>query len=133
MPAVRKWVYDQAIRHALASAFTTTSPQTILDAPGQYGSGPRSTFRTLKTPGEARRASARPPVGAGMHGDINALTDALGDEVIRRAPTVNADTMYASMEWGSPRERDSRLISRGRKEKKENDIWLSFGDVIAAF
>ena len=32
---------------------------------------------------------------------VNALTDALGDEVIRRAP-VNFDTILASLELGRP-------------------------------
>jgi xanthine dehydrogenase molybdenum-binding subunit len=47
------------------------------------------------------RGIGEPPVGAGCMAIINALTDALGDEVIRRAP-VNLDTILASLELGRP-------------------------------
>jgi len=40
-------------------------------------------------------------VGGGFAAVLNALTDALGDDIFRRAP-VNADTIIASLEAGHP-------------------------------
>ena len=45
------------------------------------------------------RGIGEPPVGAGCMAIVNALSDALGDEVFRRAP-VMADTILASLEAG---------------------------------
>jgi len=42
-----------------------------------------------------------PPVGGGCAAVLNALSDALGDEVYQRAP-VNADTILASLVAGRP-------------------------------
>ena len=42
-----------------------------------------------------------PPVAAGTCAVLNAISDAVGDEVFRRAP-VNADTILASLEAGQP-------------------------------
>jgi CO/xanthine dehydrogenase Mo-binding subunit len=42
-----------------------------------------------------------PPVGGGCAAILNALSDALGDEIFRRAP-VTADVILASLEAGKP-------------------------------
>jgi CO/xanthine dehydrogenase Mo-binding subunit len=47
------------------------------------------------------RGIGEPPVGGGFAAVLNALTDALGDDVFRRAP-VNPDTILASLEAGHP-------------------------------
>ena len=47
------------------------------------------------------RGIGEPPVGGGCACILNALSDALGDEIFRRAP-VNADTILTSLEAGRP-------------------------------
>jgi CO/xanthine dehydrogenase Mo-binding subunit len=47
------------------------------------------------------RGVGEPPVGGGCAAVLNALSDALGDEVFQRAP-VYADTILASLEAGHP-------------------------------
>jgi CO/xanthine dehydrogenase Mo-binding subunit len=47
------------------------------------------------------RGVGEPPVGAGCNAILNALTDALGDNVIRRAP-VFSDIILTSLELGRP-------------------------------
>jgi CO/xanthine dehydrogenase Mo-binding subunit len=42
-----------------------------------------------------------PPVAGGCGAILNALSDALGDQVFQRAP-VNADTILTSLEAGRP-------------------------------
>jgi hypothetical protein len=45
--------------------------------------------------------SGEPPVGAGCCAILNALSDAIGDDLFRRAP-VNLDTILTSLENGRP-------------------------------
>jgi len=47
------------------------------------------------------RGIGEPPVGGGCAAILNALADAFGDDIFRRAP-VNADTILASLEAGRP-------------------------------
>jgi CO/xanthine dehydrogenase Mo-binding subunit len=47
------------------------------------------------------RGIGEPPVGGGCAAILNALSDALGDEVFRRAP-VTSDVILASLELGKP-------------------------------
>ena len=47
------------------------------------------------------RGIGEPPVGGGCGAILNALSDALGDEIYRRAP-VNLDTILTSLEAGRP-------------------------------
>jgi CO/xanthine dehydrogenase Mo-binding subunit len=47
------------------------------------------------------RGVGETPVGGGCAAILNALADAVGDEVFTRAP-VNADTILASLEAGRP-------------------------------
>ena len=67
-------------------------------------SGPRSTSRIRNAGG--REGRREPPVGAGC-GDSQRLSDALGDNVIRRAP-VYLDIILTSLELGGRRARPSR-------------------------
>ena len=99
----QKWVYDQQYGVALARRFYQNKPLTILDVP--------ATMHTLalgladpETPTGARGVG-EPPVGAGYGSVMNAIADAVGDEVFRRAP-VMADIVLTSLEHGA-RQHDS--------------------------
>ena len=93
----QKWVYDQHYGLPLAKRFHHNKPPTILDAPEKM------EWAALDIPDPETPIGARgigePPVGAGCMAIINALSDALGDEVFRRAP-VTADIILASLEAG---------------------------------
>jgi xanthine dehydrogenase molybdenum-binding subunit len=95
----QKWVYDPHYGVALAKRFHYNKPPTILDAPTNM------QWAALNIPDPETPVGARgigePPVGGGCCAILNALTDALGDEVIRRAP-VTADMILASLEAGKP-------------------------------
>ena len=95
----QKWVYDQHYGLPLAKRFHHNKPPTILDAPEKM------EWVALDIPDPETPVGAKgigePPVGAGCMAIINALTDALGDEVIRRAP-VTSDTILTSLELGRP-------------------------------
>jgi CO/xanthine dehydrogenase Mo-binding subunit len=95
----QKWVYDKHYGVALAKRFYQNKPPTILDAPRHM------QWAALGIPDPATPVGAKgigePPVGAGITAIVNALADALGDEVIRRAP-VNADMILTSLEAGRP-------------------------------
>jgi CO/xanthine dehydrogenase Mo-binding subunit len=97
----QKWVYDQHYGIALAKRFHHNKPPTILDLPVKM------TWEALDIPDPETPVGARgigePPVGAGCCAILNALSDALGDEIFRRAP-VNLDTILASLEAGRPME-----------------------------
>jgi CO/xanthine dehydrogenase Mo-binding subunit len=47
------------------------------------------------------RGIGEPPVGGGCCAILNAISDALGDEIFRRAP-VMADIILTSLEYGHP-------------------------------
>lgn len=95
----QKWVYDQHYGLPLAKRFHHNKPPTILDVPVNM------QWAAVELPDPETPVGARgigePPVGAGCAAILNALSDALGDEVIRRAP-VNADTILAALEAGKP-------------------------------
>jgi xanthine dehydrogenase molybdenum-binding subunit len=95
----QKWVYDQQYGLPLAKRFHHLKPPSILDAPEKM------EWAALDIPDPETPIGARgigePPVGAGCMAIINALSDALGDEVFRRAP-VTADMILASLEAGRP-------------------------------
>lgn len=95
----QKWVYDPHYGVAVAKRFHHTKPPTILDAPANMA------WAAVGIPDPETPVGARgigePPVGGGCCAILNALTDALGDEVIRRAP-VTPDTILASLEAGKP-------------------------------
>jgi xanthine dehydrogenase molybdenum-binding subunit len=94
----QKWVYDQHYGVPLAKRFYHTKPLTILDIP--------ATMRTLpleladpETPTGARGVG-EPPVGAGYGSVMNAIANAVGEDVFRRAP-VTADIVLTSLEHGA--------------------------------
>jgi CO/xanthine dehydrogenase Mo-binding subunit len=93
----QKWVFDQHYGVPLATRFYQNRPPTILDAPVKM------QWAALDIPDPESPVGARgigePPVGAGCSAILNAITDAVGDEVIRRAP-INLDTILTSLEAG---------------------------------
>ena len=97
----QKWVYDQHYGLPLAKRFHHNRPPTILDAPVKM------EWAAVGIPDPETPIGARgigePPVGAGCMSILNALSDALGDEIFRRAPVL-ADTILASLEAGRPME-----------------------------
>jgi len=95
----QKWVYDQHYGLPLAKRFHYNKPPTILDVPVDM-QWEAVNIPDTETPVGAR-GIGEPPVGGGCAAILNALSDAVGDEVFRRAP-VTADTILASLEAGKP-------------------------------
>src|SRR5580692_1761700 len=95
----QKWVYDPRYGAMLSTRFYQNKPPTILDVPVDM------EWAALDIPDPETPVGARgvgePPVGGGCAVILNALSDALGDEIFRRAP-VNADTILTSLEAGHP-------------------------------
>jgi CO/xanthine dehydrogenase Mo-binding subunit len=95
----QKWVYDQHLGWALAKRFYQNRPPTILDAPTNM------QWAALNIPDPESPVGARgigePPVGGGCAAILNAISDALGDEIFRRAP-VTLDMILTSLEAGKP-------------------------------
>jgi CO/xanthine dehydrogenase Mo-binding subunit len=95
----QKTVYDQHYGVPLAKRFYQNRPPTILDVPK------RMAWAAVELPDPETPVGARgigePPVGAGCCSILNALSDALGDEIYRRAP-VGLDTILTSLENGRP-------------------------------
>ena len=95
----QKWVMDPAYGATLSRRFHHSKPPTILDLPSNM-KWAAVDLPDPETP-VGSRGIGEPPVGGGFAAVLNALTDALGDDVFRRAP-VNADTIIASLEAGHP-------------------------------
>ena len=95
----QKWVYDPEYGVMLSKRFHHSKPPTILDVPVNM-QWAAVDIPDPETP-VGSRGIGEPPVGGGCCAILNALSDALGDEVFRRAP-VNADTILASLEAGHP-------------------------------
>jgi CO/xanthine dehydrogenase Mo-binding subunit len=95
----QKWVFDPHYGIMVSKRFHHNKPPTILDIPTnmQWGS---VGIPDPETPVGAR-GIGEPPVAGGCASILNALSDALGDQVFQRAP-VNADTILASLEAGHP-------------------------------
>ena len=95
----QKWVYDPHYGAMLSTRMYHSKPPTILDAPVNM------QWAALDIPDPETPVGARgvgePPVGGGCASILNALSDALGDEIFQRAP-VNADTILTSLEAGRP-------------------------------
>jgi len=95
----QKWVYDQHCGVPLAKRFHHNKPPTILDAPQKMA------WEALDIPDPETPVGARgigePPVAAGCCAVLNALADALGDEIFRRAP-VTPDEILTALETGRP-------------------------------
>ena len=95
----QKWVYDPHYGAMLSTRFYQNKPPTILDVPVNM-QWDALDIRDPETPVGARGVG-EPPVGGGCASVLNALSDALGDEIFRRAP-VNLDTILTSLEAGRP-------------------------------
>jgi CO/xanthine dehydrogenase Mo-binding subunit len=95
----QKTVYDPQYGVALATRFYQNRPPTILDVPA------RMQWAAVGIPDPETPVGARgigePPVAAGACAVLNALADALGDEVYRRAP-VGLDMILMALEHGRP-------------------------------
>ncbi len=95
----QKWVYDPHYGAMLSTRFYQNKPPTILDVPVDM------QWAALDIPDPETPVGARgvgePPVGGGCAVILNALSDALGDDIFRRAP-VNADTILTALEFGRP-------------------------------
>ena len=95
----QKWVFDPHYGQMISKRFHHNKPPTILDVPVNM------QWAALDIPDPETPVGARgigePPVGGGCAAVLNALADAVGDEVFRRAP-VNADTILTSLEAGRP-------------------------------
>jgi xanthine dehydrogenase molybdenum-binding subunit len=95
----QKWVFDPHYGEMVSKRFYQNRPPTILDVPVNM------QWAALDIPDPETPVGARgigePPVGGGCASILNALSDALGDEVFQRAP-VNADTILTALEAGHP-------------------------------
>src|SRR6267378_2764968 len=93
------WVYDQHYGLPLAKRFHHNKPPTILDAPQKMA------WDALNIPDPETPVGARgigePPVAAGCCAVLNALADAVGDDVFHRAP-VMVGTLLAALDAGKP-------------------------------
>jgi xanthine dehydrogenase molybdenum-binding subunit len=95
----QNWVFDPQYGEMVSKRFHHNKPPTILDVPVNM------QWAALDIPDPETPVGARgigePPVGGGCASILNALSDALGDEIFRRAP-VTADTILAALEAGRP-------------------------------
>jgi xanthine dehydrogenase molybdenum-binding subunit len=95
----QKWVFDPHYGVMLSKRFYQNKPPTILDVPVDM------KWAALDIPDPETPVGARgigePPVPGGCCAVLNALSDALGDEVFQRTP-VTLDTIVASLEAGRP-------------------------------
>jgi CO/xanthine dehydrogenase Mo-binding subunit len=93
----QKWVYDQHYGVALATRFYSNKPLTILDVPVAR----RAEALDIPDPETpiGARGVGEPPVGAGYGAVLNAIADAIGHDMFRRAP-VTADIVLTSLEHG---------------------------------
>ncbi|MFZ0939224.1 MAG: xanthine dehydrogenase family protein molybdopterin-binding subunit [Candidatus Sulfotelmatobacter sp.] len=95
----QKWVFDPHYGQMVSKRFYQSKPPTILDVPVDM------QWTALDIPDPETPVGARgvgePPVAGGCASILNALSDALGDEIFQRAP-VNADTILTSLEAGRP-------------------------------
>ena len=99
---------------ALAKRFYHNKPLTILDIPATMQTEALG-LADPETPIGARGVG-EPPVGAGYGSVMNAIADAVGEEVFRRAP-VTADIVLMSLEHG--RRMHEPLASHSENEKPQ--------------
>ena len=83
----QRWAYDQQYGVALARRFYQNKPPTILDAPRNFT---RRRGRHLPDPETPTgvRGVGEPPVGAAYGAIMNAIADAIGDEIFRQVAGV---------------------------------------------
>jgi CO/xanthine dehydrogenase Mo-binding subunit len=90
-------IYDSQYGLSLGRRFHNTRPLTILDVPSRLQSVALD-IADPETPTGARGVG-EPPVGAGYGAVMNAIADAVGVDVFRRAP-VTSDIILMSLEHG---------------------------------
>jgi CO/xanthine dehydrogenase Mo-binding subunit len=93
----QKSVVDPHYGLSLTGRFHNSKPLTILDIPANM-EAVALDMADPETPVGARGVG-EPPVGAGYGAVMNAIADAVGDDVFRRAP-VTADIILMSLEHG---------------------------------
>ena len=93
----QKWVYDQHYGVPLAKRFYHTKPLTIADIPATMATEVVG-LADPETPVGARGVG-EPPVGAGYGSVMNAIANAVGEDVFRRAP-VMSDIVLMFLEHG---------------------------------
>jgi len=93
----QKMVYDQHYGMPLAKRFHYNKPLTILDIPAAMD-WDALDMPDPETPVGAR-GTGEPPVGAGYGAVMNAIANAVGEDVFRRAP-VTPDVVLMSLEHG---------------------------------
>ena len=114
----QKWVYDQHYGVPLAKRFYENKPPTILDVPQKMA------WEALGIPDPETPVGARgigePPVASGCCAVLNALSDALGDDVFRRAPGTADVILTSSRSFGTWNTRSSAtsLASCAWKRRK---------------
>jgi xanthine dehydrogenase molybdenum-binding subunit len=96
----QRWAYDQHYGLALARRFHHNRPPTILDAPAAF-IGDAVDAPDPETP-VGIRGVGEPPVGAAYGAIMNAIADAIGDDVFKRSP-VTADILLTSLDNGGKR------------------------------
>jgi CO/xanthine dehydrogenase Mo-binding subunit len=93
----QKTVYDQHYGVPLATRFYQNRPPTILDAPQKMA------WDALNIPDPETPVGARgigePPVAAGCCAVLNAIADAVGDDIFKRAP-VTVGPLIAAIDAG---------------------------------
>jgi CO/xanthine dehydrogenase Mo-binding subunit len=95
----QRFVYDQHFGVPLAKRWYNSKPPSILDTPEAL----RWVALDLPDPETpvGARGMGESPVGAGFGAVANAIADAVGHEVFRRAP-VMADMILMALETGGP-------------------------------
>jgi xanthine dehydrogenase molybdenum-binding subunit len=93
----QRWAYDRQYGVPLAKRFHYNKPLTILDIPPTMATEALN-LADPETPVGARGVG-EPPVGAGFGAVLNAIADAVGVDVFRRAP-VSPDIVLTSLESG---------------------------------
>ena len=95
----QRLVYDQHFGVGLAKRWYNSKPPTILDMP------PTMRWAALDIPDPetpvGSRGMGESPVGAGFGAVVNAVANAVGHDVFRRAP-VMADMILMALETGAP-------------------------------
>ncbi|PYR80374.1 MAG: xanthine dehydrogenase family protein molybdopterin-binding subunit [Acidobacteria bacterium] len=91
----QKWVFDPKYGLMLSRRFHYSKPLTILDIPATMNADAVG-LPDPETPVGARGVG-EPPVGAGYGAVLNAIADAVGVDVFRRAP-VTSDLVLMSLE-----------------------------------
>ena len=102
-----RWVYDQKYGVPLAKRFYNNSPPTILDVPLNIA-WDAVGIPDPETPVGAR-GIGEPPVASACDAVLNAIADAVGDEVFVRSPVLVDHIVKRSTprRWGSSRSRQT--------------------------